>query len=134
MNEAGPGRGGSAHRAWIQIDHDALRGNLAAVRRLAGRQSLIGVVKANAYGHGAVEVSRTLVAEGVERLAVATLGEALELRAAGIGVPIVVFFRVTAAEVDTASAGALAGRASAAANAPHAALSGPVERYSSSES
>lgn len=100
MKKADAGPDGSAHRAWIQIDHDALRGNLAAVRRLAGGQSLIGVVKANAYGHGAVEVSRTLVAEGVERLAVATLGEALELRGAGIGVPIMVFFRVTAAEVD----------------------------------
>lgn len=107
MNEANAGSHGSAHRAWIQIDHEALRGNLAAVRRLAGDQSIIGVVKANAYGHGAVEISRTLVAEGVERLAVATLGEALELRTAGIGIPIMVFFRLTAMEVDQAVAAEL---------------------------
>ena len=104
MRESQPGVGSSAHRAWIEIDHSALRGNLAAVRQLAGDQSLIGVVKANAYGHGAVEVSRTLVAEGVQRLAVATLGEALELRAAGIGTPILVLFRITSAEVDRAVA------------------------------
>jgi alanine racemase len=104
VNEGDAGSRGSAHRAWIEIDHEALRGNLAAVRQLAGGQSLIGVVKANAYGHGAVEVSRTLVAEGVERLAVATLGEALELRAAGIGISIMVFFRITPTEVDRAVA------------------------------
>lgn len=104
MNEASGELHGSAHRAWIRIDHGALRENLAAVRRLAGSQAVIGVVKANAYGHGAVEVARTLVAEGVDRLAVATLGEALELRAAGVGVPIVVFFRLTADEVDRAVA------------------------------
>ena len=45
---------------------------------------MIAVVKANAYGHGAIEVARTLLGQGVERLAVATLGEGLELRAAGI--------------------------------------------------
>ena len=104
MRESQPGVGTSAHRAWIEIDHGALRGNLAAVRQLAGDQSLIGVVKANAYGHGAVEVSRTLVDEGIQRLAVATLGEALELRAAGIGTPILVLFRITSAEVDRAVA------------------------------
>lgn len=100
MSEADAGSDGSAGRAWIRIDHDALRDNLGVVRRLAGGQSIIGVVKANAYGHGAVEIARTLVAEGVERLAVATLGEALELRAAGIGVPIMILLRVSAAEVD----------------------------------
>jgi alanine racemase len=100
VSEADAGSDGSAGRAWIRIDHDALRDNLGVVRRLAGGQSIIGVVKANAYGHGAVEIARTLVAEGVERLAVATLGEALELRAAGIGVPIMILLRVSAAEVD----------------------------------
>lgn len=51
----------------------------------------MGVVKANAYGHGAVEVARVLVEEGVERLAVATVPEAAELREAGVDVPILVF-------------------------------------------
>lgn len=92
----------TAHRAWLRIDHDAIRANLAAVRSRAGDRSIIGVVKANAYGHGAVAVARTLVAAGVDRLAVATLGEGLELRAAGIGVRILVFFRLTPGEAQRA--------------------------------
>ena len=83
----------SPHRAWIEIDHSALADNLAVLRRLAGEgRSVIGVVKANAYGHGAVEVSRTLLRHGTERLAVATLGEGLALRAAGIEAPILVLW------------------------------------------
>jgi alanine racemase len=65
---------------------------------------VIGVVKANAYGHGAVEVSRTLLREGVERLAVATLGEGLELREAGIGAPILVLWALGAPEAERALA------------------------------
>jgi alanine racemase len=50
----------------------------------------MGVVKANAYGHDAVATSQVVVAAGVDRLAVATLGEALELRASGLDIPILV--------------------------------------------
>lgn len=89
------GAAGSPHRAWIEIDHAALRHNLAVLRGLAGPdKQVIGVVKANAYGHGAVEVSRTLVAEGVERLAVATLDEAIALRDAAIDRPILLLWAV----------------------------------------
>ena len=71
--------GRSPHRAWIEVDHAALA---AQPGRRCGaspesRCSVIAVVKANAYGHGAIEVSRTLLDHGVERLAVATLGEGL---------------------------------------------------------
>jgi alanine racemase len=90
--------GHSPHRAWIEIDHAALVGNLRALRSLAEGHSVIAVVKANAYGHGAVEVSRTLVEHGVERLGVATLGEGLALRRAGIGVPILVLWGLGAPE------------------------------------
>jgi alanine racemase len=84
----------SRHRAWIEVDHGAIRANLAALRRLAGAdKQVIAVVKADAYGHGSVEVARTLAAAGVERLAVATVGEALELRGAGIELPILVSSR-----------------------------------------
>ncbi|MEO8251596.1 MAG: alanine racemase [Chloroflexota bacterium] len=82
----------SPHRAWVEIDHAALVGNLAIVRRLAGERSVIAVVKANAYGHGAIEVSRTLLRNGVERLAVATMGEGLALRQAGIEAPILILW------------------------------------------
>jgi alanine racemase len=95
----------SPHRAWIEIDLDALAANLAVLRRLAGRErSVIGVVKANAYGHGAIEVSRTLLLEGAERLAVATLGEGLELRSAGIDAPILVLWALGVPEAERAVA------------------------------
>ena len=83
----------SLHRAWIEIDHAALRHNLEVLRRVAGpERQVIGVVKANAYGHGAVEVSRTLQAEGVELLAVATIDEGVALRRAGVTTPILVLW------------------------------------------
>lgn len=71
--------------AWIEVDMGILRQNFRAIRALvpAGIK-LAAVVKANAYGHGAVPVAKALLAEGADRLAVATLGEALELRAAGV--------------------------------------------------
>jgi alanine racemase len=77
----------------VEIDHGALRHNLGLVRGVAGPdRQVIAVVKANAYGHGADEVSRTLLGAGVERLAVATLGEGLALRAAGISAPLLVLW------------------------------------------
>lgn len=100
---AGPAVG-SAHRAWIEIDHTALRENLAAIRRAAPGQQVIGVVKANAYGHGDVPAARTLLEAGTERLAVATLDEALRLRAAGIGAPILLLFGIDDAEAERAVA------------------------------
>ncbi len=87
---------GGAHflrRAWVEIDLAALRRNF---RRLAGRVEparILAVVKADAYGHGAVAVARALEAEGGEHLAgfaVATAEEAIELRDAGVSSQIVV--------------------------------------------
>lgn len=90
---------GSPHRAWVEVDHDAIRANLDAVRSLAPGAQVIGVVKANAYGHGDVAVARTLVGAGVQRLAVATVDEAARLRDAGIGVAIVLLWAIGPAEV-----------------------------------
>jgi alanine racemase len=93
----------SPHRAWIEIDHRALAANLARLRALAGgEKQVIAVVKANAYGHGAVPVSQTLLAAGAEQLAVATVGEGLELRAAGIDAPILVLWGLGAPEMEEA--------------------------------
>jgi alanine racemase len=94
---------GSPHRAWIEIDHAAIRSNLKVIRGAADRAQVIAVVKANGYGHGAVPVARTLVADGVERLAVATIGEAVELRAAGIGAAIVVLWGIGPDEASAVS-------------------------------
>lgn len=84
----------SRHRAWIEVDHAAIRANLAAIRRAAAGAQVIGVVKANAYGHGAAAVAGTLVGAGVERLAVATIDEAAELRRSGIEIPIIVLWGI----------------------------------------
>jgi alanine racemase len=93
----------SPHRAWIEIDHAALVANLARIRQLAGGdKQVIAVIKANAYGHGAVPVSETLIAAGAEQLAVATLDEGLELRAAGIDVPILVLWGLGVPEASPA--------------------------------
>ena len=66
-------------RTWVEIDHSALRHNLKAVRKLAGSAGIMAVVKANGYGHGLNEVAATL-SEGVAIFAVASLGEARQLR------------------------------------------------------
>jgi alanine racemase len=91
------------HRAWIEIDHGALVANVAALQRLAGHDTeLIGVVKADAYGHGAVETSATLVQAGIHRLAVATLSEATELRSAGRSEPLVLLWGIGAEDAASA--------------------------------
>ncbi|TME35434.1 MAG: alanine racemase [Chloroflexi bacterium] len=95
----------SPHRAWVEIDHAAIAHNLGVVRELAGGgKEVIAVVKANAYGHGDVEVARTLLAAGTERLGVATLGEGLKLRAAGIDAPILVLWGLGDPEAEPAIA------------------------------
>ena len=66
------------------IDLGALRHNLAQVRRLADAREVIAIVKADAYGHGAVPVARALAAEGVTRFGVALVEEGRTLREAGI--------------------------------------------------
>lgn len=66
-------------RTWVEIDHAAIRHNLKAVQKLAGKAGIMAVVKANGYGHGLNEVARSLSA-GVKVFAVASLGEALQLR------------------------------------------------------
>lgn len=76
---------------WIEVDRSALANNVAQIRGQIGDRCLLcGVVKANAYGHGVVPVTQVLLDSGVDRLAVAALGEALELRGAGIDEPILV--------------------------------------------
>ena len=75
-------------RAEINLGH--LRHNLKTVKRAAGRSRVFGVLKADAYGHGAPAVARTLERSGIDGFCVALLEEAVELREAGIGAPILV--------------------------------------------
>jgi alanine racemase len=85
------------------IHADRLRANLADIRRQAPGLPVLGVVKADAYGHGATEVVRILQAEGVDRFGVATIPEALRLRQAGVQSPILVFAPLSAAGVEAAT-------------------------------
>lgn len=76
-------------RTWAQIDMDALAGNFRTIRESC-TQKIYAVVKADAYGHGAVPVARALDALGADGFAVATAEEAIELRQNGIPKPILV--------------------------------------------
>ena len=75
-------------RTWAEVDLDALAHNYRLLRGLAPDSRFLGVVKADAYGHGAVPVAKKLESLGADMLAVACLAEAVELRQAGITLPI----------------------------------------------
>ena len=78
-------------RAWVEINLFALAHNVRQIRSLlAPNTQMMAVVKADAYGHGSIEIARTLIVEGVEWLAVATVTEGVELRQAGIVAPILI--------------------------------------------
>src|SRR5437667_2449349 len=73
---------------WVEISLSALRRNCSRILELAGQRKVMAVVKADAYGHGAVPVARCLAQCGAHWLGVATVEEAVELRNAGIDHPI----------------------------------------------
>ena len=74
---------------FAEIDMDALRHNLRSAREFIGNEvKILAVVKANAYGHGAIECARVLEPGGVDWFGVALIEEAVELRGAGISKPI----------------------------------------------
>ena len=92
------------HRpTWAEIDLKAIEYNLKQVRKHVGKGiNIMAVVKANAYGHGTVEVSRILEQSGVDYLGVATTDEAVRLRDHGIKTPVLVLGSVLPAEVGIA--------------------------------
>lgn len=73
---------------WVEISLSKLRRNLQRIRELAGTRRVMAVIKADAYGHGAVPVAKCLAGCAVDWFGVATVEEALELRGAGISQPI----------------------------------------------
>lgn len=79
---------------WAEIDLDALRANFRAVQKRAGVLPLCAVVKADSYGHGAVQCARVFAEEGAAWLAVSCLAEALQLRQAGQKLPILILGHV----------------------------------------
>lgn len=83
-----------------RIDLGAIDHNLSVIRRKAAGKAILAMVKANAYGHGMIAVSKRLYHLGVEALGVAFVDEGVQLRYAGIQCPIMVLTPVTASEVD----------------------------------
>lgn len=80
------------HRPTVAtVDLDAIRHNVRTLRTAAGGAQLCAVVKANAYGHGAVPVARACLEAGAGHLAVSSVEEAEELRRAGIAAPVLLF-------------------------------------------
>lgn len=79
------------NRAWAEINLDHIAHNVREIKRLAGKRTeIMAAVKADAYGHGTLETVATMLENGVSRLAVSMLDEAIQLRKIGIDVPILV--------------------------------------------
>ena len=75
--------------AWIEVDLSAVTGNIAAIRKWVGKDVMImGIVKADAYGHDMIRMAEHLLGCGVERIGISTLGEGIALREAGINCPL----------------------------------------------
>ncbi len=82
---------GSRQRAWVEVDISAIKHNIKQLKNfLSPKTALMAVVKADAYGHGAVTVAKTVVEAGADWLGVATVPEGIELRSSGIKAPILI--------------------------------------------
>ena len=92
-----------SHPTWLEINLDTITSNCAQILKDTG-VALMAIVKGEAYGHGAVEVSRAAVAGGAKWLGVARFSEARILRKGGIRSPILVLGMVTPEEVNEAIA------------------------------
>jgi alanine racemase len=89
-------------RALARIDVAAIERNCAALARVAAPARLCVVVKADGYGHGAAQAARAAQAGGAQWLAVATAAEAADLRAQGIGGPLLIMGSLSASELTVA--------------------------------
>jgi len=77
---------------WAEVDLKAIAHNVQALKKITNPEArLMAVVKADAYGHGVLQVTRQALASGADVLAVARLNEAIQLRKAGFDVPILIF-------------------------------------------
>lgn len=87
--------------SWVEIDLDAFEWNIRRVREIVpGHVRILLVVKADAYGHGAVRIARQAAECGVDMLGVATLDEGKELREGGIRLPVLILSPVLPEELD----------------------------------
>lgn len=88
-------------RVWAEIYLDRLINNYKAIRKRANKATIMAAIKADAYGHGAVEVARMLEAEGTSMFGVASVEEGVELRQAGVGSKILVLSPVLYSQIAT---------------------------------
>ena len=94
--------------AWVEVDLEAIAANVGILTAEVAPARLLAVVKADAYGHGAVPVARAAVRAGAAWLGVALVEEALELRRAGISTPLLVLSEPHAAAADACAADGIA--------------------------
>ena len=89
------------YRSWVEVDLDNFISNLREIKGLIGPQvDFMQIVKADAYGHGAIEISNAALKNGARMLGVANADEGVQLRISGIDAPIVILGPSTAAEID----------------------------------
>ncbi|MCB1207847.1 MAG: alanine racemase [Verrucomicrobiales bacterium] len=84
---------------YVEVDQSRVRANLQAIRAAVGPAKVMGIVKANAYGHGIIEIARLLEQQRIDMLGVAFLEEAVLLREHGIQSPILVFGGIAADQI-----------------------------------
>jgi len=89
------------YKSWVEIDLDNFRHNGKEIRRLIGPHAgMLQVVKADAYGHGAIEISKFALKNGVSCLGVANADEGVQLRVSGIDAPILILSPSTVSEIN----------------------------------
>lgn len=89
------------YRSWVEVDLDNFTKNWNEMKRLVGpRVHILQVVKADAYGHGAIEISNVALKNGAALLGVANADEGIQLRVSGITAPILILSPSTGSEID----------------------------------
>ncbi len=89
---------------WVEIDLSAIKHNFKAIKEFVGPKiKIMPVVKADAYGHGMIPVSKTLIDEGADFLAVSYVEEGIELRKAGISIPIIILLGISPKDTEIVS-------------------------------
>ncbi len=87
-------------RTWAEIYLDRLANNYGLIKKFVGNKKIMAAIKADAYGHGAVEVAKTLQKLGVDMFGVASVEEGIELRLAGIEAKIVILSPIMYEQID----------------------------------
>jgi alanine racemase len=92
---------GQKYRSWVEVDLDNFTKNWKEMQRLVGPAvQILQVVKADAYGHGAIEISNVALKNGAALLGIANADEGVQLRVSGITAPILILSPSTGAEID----------------------------------